>query len=110
MGRELVAVDSFGKVERDTPGISPVRLFALDEGRWIDARVLRWGGWLRVEPGNVVVPGMSGSPILSPEGAAIGVLSTGSEDACQCPVLVDKLSAELLRRRRSENTPAPPAA
>jgi len=115
MGRETITVgggaitidgqtrtSSKYEIERETAGVGPVHLCSLD-GRWIGARVSRRHGWLWVEPGSVVIPGMSGSPILSPEGAAIGVCSTGGDDVCQCPVLVDKLSAELLREIQRES-------
>jgi hypothetical protein len=76
------------------PGEGPVRLLSL-EGRWIEASVQRWSTHLSIWPEESVVEGMSGSPILSAEGAAIGLVTTNG----YCPVLVDSLPGRLLRDR-----------
>ena len=73
------------------PGEGPARVLSLD-GRWHDGRVRRFGV-LTFEPEDLVVSGMSGSPILNAEGAAIGVVSVSS----MSPVIVDSLSARLVR-------------
>jgi hypothetical protein len=74
------------------PGRGAVRLLSLD-GKWIKARVLRHKRCLTVEPEELVVSGMSGSPILSPDGGAIGAVSNGSMN----PILTESLPAWLLR-------------
>jgi hypothetical protein len=79
-------------IERYAPGRGAVRLLSLD-GKWIKARVLRYKRCLTVEPEELVVSGMSGSPILSLDGGAIGAVSNGSMN----PILTESLPAGLLR-------------
>jgi hypothetical protein len=56
-------------------------------------RVTRRGGWLAFEPGAFFVGGMSGSPIVDANGAAIGVVSVSQSS----PVILDSLSTQLAR-------------
>jgi hypothetical protein len=80
------------RVEIPTPGEGPARVLSL-EGRWLEARVTRHGIWLTFEPKEFVVGGMSGSPIVAANGAAVGVVSTDDKN----PVIADCLSAHLVR-------------
>jgi hypothetical protein len=80
------------QLEHRAPGEGPALVLSLD-GHWLQGQVARRAGWLAFEPKELFVVGMSGSPILSPAGEAIGVVSV---DALS-PVLVDSLSARLLR-------------
>ena len=79
-------------IDVPTPGRGPVRVLSL-KGRWIEMEVERRGSLLSIEPVKSVVSGMSGSPILSETGAAIGLVSVDM----MSPVLVDSLPARLLR-------------
>jgi hypothetical protein len=67
------------------------------DGHWREGRVERYGERLAFEPQNLFVCGMSGSPILDADGAAIGVVSVSSKS----PVIVDCLSARLVRAIRA---------
>jgi hypothetical protein len=77
------------KVRRPTPGKGPAYVLSL-RGRWLGGEVHRTG-WLAFEPQSFVKSGMSGSPILSPAGEAIGLVSTGSMN----PALMECLPARL---------------
>jgi hypothetical protein len=90
-GSELL---TFGdtQVERPTPGQGSARVLSLD-GKWSDGHVIRRGFRLDFQPEKLIVAGMSGSPIVSLEGKAMGVVST----ARLCPVLMDTLAPWLLR-------------
>lgn len=70
----------------------PGRVMAL-EAQWIDCNVRRLDGPLLIEPEALAKSGMSGSPLVSATGAALGVVSTGNSAA----VLVDGLPGWLLR-------------
>ena len=70
----------------------PGRVMSL-EGQWIDCNVRRLGGPFLIEPEELVKSGMSGSPLISPTGAALGVVSTSNWAA----VLADGLPGWLLR-------------
>ena len=63
------------------------------KGDWLKGHVMRRGCWISFEPESFIVPGMSGWPIVSPEGKAIGIVSVTQRS----PVLVDTLSSGLLR-------------
>jgi hypothetical protein len=80
------------QVERPTPGQGSARVLSLD-GKWCDGQVVRRGLRLAFEPEKLVVGGMSGSPIVSLEGKAMGVLSTATLN----PFLMDTLPPWLLR-------------
>ena len=67
------------------------RLFSLD-GEWFECSVHRGNAWLSVEPADKVIPGMSGSPIVSLDGRAFGLLSSPD----QSPILMDDLPRRLL--------------
>jgi hypothetical protein len=83
-----------GEFFRDRPGRGVARVLSLD-GKWLDCAIERWGQGLSVENDKkVVVGGMSGSPILSRDGRAIGLVSTGGLN----PVLRDCLPAWFFRR------------
>jgi hypothetical protein len=83
------------KIKNPTPGEGPARVLSL-EGDWRQGRVLRRGNGLSIEPKELFVGGMSGSPIIDANGAAIGVVSTDAKN----PVIVDSLSAQLVRAMR----------
>jgi hypothetical protein len=77
------------------------------DGEWKQGTLERSGHRLGFAPERYIVPGMSGSPIVSTAGAAIGVISTGhegSEDAAfdglmrLNPVLLDCLPAWLTKQ------------
>jgi hypothetical protein len=70
----------------------PGHVLSLD-GQWIDCNVRRLGGPCGIEPGELVKGGMSGSPLISATGAALGVVSTSN----WASVLVDGLPGWLLR-------------
>lgn len=59
----------------------PARLLSLD-GAWLDCVACYLGGPLMIEPEKLVVLGMSGSPLLSATGAAVGVVSTRNLATC----------------------------
>jgi hypothetical protein len=81
------------QTEHPTPGEGIARVLSL-EGRWLEGRVTRRSNWVAFEPKDLIVGGMSGSPIISESGEAIGVVSVSN----QSPVIVDSLSAELVRK------------
>jgi hypothetical protein len=70
----------------------PAHIMSL-EGLWIDCHVRRLAGPLSIEPAKLVKSGMSGSPVISATGAALGVVSTSNSAS----VLVDRLPGWLLR-------------
>jgi hypothetical protein len=86
------------QIEHLAPGRGVARVLSLD-GRWLDGKVQRRGGLLAFEPEDFFVGGMSGSPILDANGAAIGVVSVD----IMCPVIVDSLSARLVRSIMAAN-------
>jgi hypothetical protein len=79
-------------IERLTPGEGPAWVLSLD-GHWREGRVAHRGGVLAFAPKELIVSGMSGSPIVNANGAAIGVVSTES----MCPVILQCLSIRLAR-------------
>jgi hypothetical protein len=81
----------------DTPGKGPARLLSLD-GQWIDVSVTRRGPHLSVDQNELVVGGMSGSPIVLPDGRAIGLISSRWHN----PVTKESLPARFLRRRTKQ--------
>jgi len=87
-------VPGFGghQFEVPTAGEGRARVLSLD-GKWLEGRIERHGGWLAFEPGRFFASGMSGSPILNTAGAAIGVVSVDA----MSPVIVDSLSAQSVR-------------
>jgi hypothetical protein len=89
-GTELLKIGD--GVEVPTPGEGPVRVLSLD-GNWLDGHVERRSFWLSFKPEKLIVGGMSGSPILSANGAAIGVVSVDN----MCPVIVDTLPGRITR-------------
>ena len=70
----------------------PARLLSL-EGAWVDCNALHLGGPLVIQPEELAVAGMSGSPLISTTGAALGVVSTGNCASC----LTNGLPGWLLR-------------
>jgi hypothetical protein len=72
----------------DSPGCGPARVLSLT-GQWLKCTVARRGRWLTVEDEGLIVSGMSGSPVLSVDGKAIGLISTNG----YCPVLMHCLPA-----------------
>jgi hypothetical protein len=93
-GTELVTLSSGDQFENVTPGEGFARVLSL-EGDWRKGRVLRRDNALSIEK-ELFVCGMSGSPIIDANGAAIGVISTDQMN----PVIVDSLSARLVRTMR----------
>jgi hypothetical protein len=90
-----------------TPGEGPARVLSL-QGRWLKGRVKRQGGWLSFEPGKFFKSGMSGSPVIDQAGAAIGVVSaSASASPGHSPVIVDRLSAQLVRAIAAPRGSAP---
>ena len=92
MGRERVIGGSF---ENRTPGKGFAFVLSLD-GEWRKCAVTRPGrpGRLVVEDEGLIEGGMSGSPIVSMDGKAIGLVSTDEVH----PVLRDNLPAWFFRR------------
>jgi len=85
----------------DAPDRGPGRILALD-GRWVEIEVQRCGYTLIAQSREFFAPGVSGSPILSAGGNAIGVACSGKEigdDAASGTVLVDCLPGRFLRRQ-----------
>jgi hypothetical protein len=82
------------------PGGAAARVLSLG-GEWIEGRVLRRGGWLKFQPPETFVSGMSGSPIINTAGAAIGVVSVDH----MSPVIVDSLSTQIMRAISTHATP-----
>ena len=80
--------------EHDTkPGRSLAQVLSLD-GQWLNCTVERWGRGLWIEDQGLIRGGMSGSPIVSTDGKAIGLLSASGNS----PVLRDSLPAWFFRR------------
>jgi hypothetical protein len=73
-------------------------------GRWLEGRVTRRTGWRAFEPARYFASGMSGSPIIDQNGAAIGVVSVERSS----PAIVDSLSAQLVRTILAEASGANP--
>jgi hypothetical protein len=90
-GEEL-RIDGNLSVKKPTPGTGSACVLSL-EGRWLEGRVERRSNRLAFEPKKFFEGGMSGSPIISATGEAIGVVSVDRLS----PVLADSLSVHLLR-------------
>jgi hypothetical protein len=80
------------QVEWPTTGQGSARVLSLN-GKWRDGQVVRRGFQLHFQPEKLFVGGMSGSPIVSLEGNAMGVVSNAAAN----PVLMDTLAPWLLR-------------
>lgn len=94
MGRERKQLPyGYDLFEVDTPGRGSAYLLSLD-GEWLKCTVTRRGPGLSVEDEGLVAGGMSGSPIMSMDERAIGLVSTGGLN----PVLRDNLPAWFFRR------------
>jgi Trypsin-like peptidase domain len=95
MGRKWVqsAYDGADPFEVDTEGQGLAYVLSLD-GEWLKCTVTRWRTALSVKDEGLIASGMSGSPIVSMDGKAIGLLSTGGIN----PVLRDNLPAWFFRR------------
>jgi hypothetical protein len=74
--------DSDGSVRyiRSIPAPAAAYVLSL-AGKWKACRTSHFGGPLQIEPGNLIKGGMSGSPVISATGAALGVVSTGDAAA-----------------------------
>jgi hypothetical protein len=96
MGRKPVLLPSggIGPVEADTAGLGPAFVLSLED-EWTACTVQRWRRTLVVNEEDLIVGGMSGSPIVAANGKAIGVVSTGGGPN---PVLVDCLPAWFFRK------------
>jgi len=79
----------------DTPGRCSARLLSLD-GKWLDCTVTRHPLALSIDQLELVVGGMSGSPIVTTDGRAIGVISTERIN----PILTECLPGRFLQDRR----------
>jgi Trypsin-like peptidase domain len=66
-----------GKPVRSAIIETPVWVLQLD-GRWTRGRASHWGGPLILSDDTRISSGMSGSPIVTEDGKAVGVVSTGS--------------------------------
>jgi hypothetical protein len=79
-------------IKKAEPGRGLALVLSLS-GKWVECTVERRGHWLWTENTGIIEGGMSGSPIISPTGQAIGVVSTGSMSAglTMHPVLVEVL-------------------
>jgi hypothetical protein len=73
-----------------TPGQGAALILSL-EGEWVECSVKRDGAWLAIQQEQLVEGGMSGSPIVSMAGHAIGLISSGSRS----PVLLEALPPRL---------------
>jgi hypothetical protein len=67
-------------------------------GVWIACTARHVGGPLMVEPADLIVGGMSGSPLIGATGAALGVVSTHNSTTC----LTNGLPGWLLRALASD--------
>lgn len=67
------------------------------EGAWIECKATRFGGPLMIEPADIVIPGLSGSPLISATGAALGVVSMNNAATCLTNGLPGWLLRALLR-------------
>jgi len=67
------------------------------DGQWRHCTVQNGGRFLMMVQGELVESGMSGSPIVNDDGAAIGVVSTGGDGFNLNPSLTDCLPQWLLR-------------
>src|SRR5208282_3228545 len=79
----------------DTPGRCSARLLSL-AGKWLDCTVTRHPLALSIDQLELVVGGMSGSPIVTTDGRAIGVISTERIN----PILTECLPGRFLHDRR----------
>ena len=89
----LAISDAPKQARDDTARRGAARVLSLD-AEWIECSVTRVGTWLYVDEEELIEPGMSGSPIVSMDGRAIGLMSTGRRN----PVLRDDLPAWFFRR------------
>jgi len=97
------------RFRRYAEAIAPARVLSLD-GQWLDVTAkqverARSSPSLRltVEPATLIKGGMSGSPIIGPDGAAMAVISTGNFG----PIILEALPAQMaraLRRKRAART------
>jgi hypothetical protein len=79
----------------------PFRAYVLSlAGEWTECRVSR-PGWLMIEPEHAIVGGMSGSPVVSATGAAVGVVSTSNFGSVLADVLPGWLLRKLAKKRRA---------
>jgi len=90
-GSETLTIGDM-QVERPTAGEGSARVLSL-KGKWLEGRVHRRSSWLEFQPERHFVGGMSGSPIIDANGAAIGVVSVDRLS----PVIMDSLSVGLVR-------------
>ena len=79
-----------GIIETPTPGKDSALVLSLANA-WLECSVTRRGEALSVDQRKLIMSGMSGSPILSRTGHAIGVVSTNDF----CPVILACLPARL---------------
>jgi hypothetical protein len=88
------------RIEYAVPGLGSARVLSL-KGQWQEIPLSRQGGSVSTND-RVLKGGMSGSPIISANGDAIAVVST----EMSCPVIVDRLPAQLVREILATNTDA----
>jgi hypothetical protein len=80
--------------ETSVPGRGSALLLTLG-GKWIEHAVGRRGPWLWIDDQKHIEGGMSGSPIISPDGKAIGLVSTGNLN----PILLEALPPRIGLRK-----------
>jgi hypothetical protein len=90
-GEELLTHGDM-KFRKPTPGVGPAYVLPL-RSRWLPGTVSHSAKWLNFNPPDSIKSGMSGSPILSATGEAIGLISTNHDG----PALTDCLPPHLLR-------------
>ena len=75
------------------------RARALDlAGHWVDVAIEDVSGWLHLRP-SVLVPGMSGGPIIDSAGRAIAICSN---TASSQPIIVERLPSFLARQLHAD--------
>jgi hypothetical protein len=88
-----------GWTEDDPPNFTPgeakfaARVLSL-EGEWVDVEAAHCGGGIWLTPSSAVCGGMSGSPLIGLDGAALGVISTNNV----CSPLAAGLPGWLIRQ------------
>jgi hypothetical protein len=89
---ERLLMSGDAKIRVPTPGSGGAYVLSLG-GRVLEGIVSRSARWLSFRSVDPIKAGMSGSPILSPTGEAIGLISTSDMG----PPLLDCLPAHILR-------------
>jgi hypothetical protein len=93
-----IAGEVFDEATVLTPGQGTALVLSLS-GDWTKCSVERRGPWLWIKEIDLIEPGMSGSPIVSLSGEAIGLVSTAGSAGSLNPVLVEALPPRIRIRR-----------